>query len=207
MTHAAFYHSGPMLELEESPKTGHVRASGCEAELPAIGGAGPHRSQPFPRPDCGGDAKRDESPRPGRLRQSSGHAWPPDLRHLDTVSAFGKRLRRGFSGGPVSWRVELEGDEEVVEKLERMLIAHRWTFSHRGFSSTNDTHGHCLPPTKDELRFFEDMETRVAEIEIIYNPLDVLGDAINNSSLTQKAKDLIMVLVSHLESRGCLEDR
>ena len=77
----------------------------------------------------------------------------------------------------------------------------------RGFNSTNETYGHYLPPSDDELRFFEDMDTSVAEIEMVYELLDVLRDALNNSRFTQETKDLIKPLISHLAGGDCFEDR
>ena len=106
-----------------------------------------------------------------------------------------------------SWKVEAEGEDEVIKKLERMLIADRRTLVPRGFNSTNEAYGHYLPPTKDELSFYEDMDTRVAEIHMVYDLLDFLREATKNPRFTQETKDLIAALISHLEGKDCLEDR
>ena len=105
-----------------------------------------------------------------------------------------------------TWKVEAEGNEEVIKKLERMLIADRQTLVPRGFNSTNEASGHFLPPTNDELHFFEEMDRNVAEIEMVYDLLDVLRDSMNNRRFTQKTKDLIKPLISNLEDGDCFED-
>ena len=105
-----------------------------------------------------------------------------------------------------TWKVEAEGNKEVIQKLERMLIADRRTLVPRGFNSTNEAYEHFLPPTNDELRFFEEMDRNVAEINVVYDLLDFLRDSMNNRRFTQQTKDLIKPLISHLENGDCLED-
>jgi hypothetical protein len=63
-----------------------------------------------------------------------------------------------------------------------------------------------LPSTDDELRFFEEMDTSVAEMEMIYDLLDILDRAMNNQRFTEKTKELIITLISQLKNSNCLND-
>ena len=105
-----------------------------------------------------------------------------------------------------TWKVEAKGDKKVIQLLERVLIGEWRTLVPRGFNSTNEASDFELPPTNDELRMFEELDMNVAEMEMVYDLLNILRDSVKNRRFTQKTKDLIKPLIRHLEDGNCLED-
>ena len=87
-----------------------------------------------------------------------------------------------------------------------MLVGNWRTFVPSGYTATNEASELELPLTDGELEFFEEMDTMVAEIDMAYELLDVLGGATNNKRFNQKTKNGMKPLISHLRDGGCFED-
>ena len=143
-----------------------------------------------------GITRRDLDARKAEHESHSAHSSP---------TAFHSALRK-YGKDKFTWKVLAEGDEEVMKILERVLIGEWRTLVPRGFNSTNEASELELPLTDDVLSFFEETDTRVAEMEMAYDLLDVLDDAMKNKRFTQKTKDLMKPLISHLKDGDCFED-
>ena len=143
-----------------------------------------------------GISRRDLDVRRAEHESHSGHG---------SRTVFHSALRK-YGKGNFTWKVLAEGETEAIGILERVLIAEWRTLAPRGFNSTNEAYEHELPPTNDELSFFEEMDLGVAEIEMAYDLLDVLHDSMNDKRFTQKAKELMKPLISHLKEGDCFGD-
>ena len=113
---------------------------------------------------------------------------------------------RKYGKDKFTWKVLAEGDEEVIKILERVLIGKWRTYVPSGYNSANEVSELELPLTDGNLGFFEEMDTMVAEIDMAYDLLDVLGYAMNNKRFSQKTKDLVKPLISHMRDGDCFED-
>ena len=119
-------------------------------------------------------------------------------------ATFHSALRK-YGKDAFTWKVLIEGDEEIIKILERVPLGKWETFTPKGFNSVNEASEFELP-TDSNLSLAQYIDTGVAEMEMVYDLLNVLDTAMNNQRLTQKTKELIKPLISHLKKGDCLND-
>ena len=120
-------------------------------------------------------------------------------------TAFHTALRK-YGKDSFSWKVLAEGDKEIMQILERILIGLWRTHVPRGFNSTNEAYEHELPPSDHELNFFADLDQFGANADLIYDLRDKLDDAINNRRISQRTKGLMKPLFDHLMNEDPFHD-
>jgi len=120
-------------------------------------------------------------------------------------SKFHAALRK-YGKDNFIWGQLAEGEEEVIKILERVLIGKLDTCHPRGFNSMNEASEFELSQTEeDQLRFNQEMDTHIAEKDMVYDLLDILDSAMTNQHFTQETKELIKPLITRLKEKGNCE--
>lgn len=110
---------------------------------------------------------------------------------------FHSALRK-YGKDNFTWKVLAEGDGEVIKILERVLVGQWRTYGPFGFNSTNIASEFELPLEDDELKFFEDMDTNVAKLDVLNDLNSILNNAKQNK-YTQETIELIETIKNHLD--------
>lgn len=112
---------------------------------------------------------------------------------------FHQEIRREGSE-KFEWMILAKGLKDIIKMLEKTLIANLATLKPDGYNSVNES-DHLINATKEELEFFESMNSRIQVMRDCYDLNEILDKTKDNPHLSSAAKEKIKELIICLDNK------